>query len=238
MNNLTTLATKGYTSLTIHNTFRSSGYSDQIGFSGDYDNEVSFIWKGTMSKYKSTLGLVKRIDLSSNRLTGVTGHIPRGITHLVGLISLNLSRNYLTGEISPDIGKLRSLDSLDLSSNQLDGRIPISLAWIDRLSFLDLSYNNLFGKIPSGPQLQTFDAAYEGNPQLCGPPLQKTCPQEDTNPQILEAKDELITKGFYISMVLGFVVGFWGVCGSLIFNRSWRYVFEPKSIFGKILWWV
>ncbi|XP_050386412.1 receptor-like protein EIX2 [Argentina anserina] len=222
LNNLTTLATKGYTSLTIHNTFTSSGYNNLVGFAGDYDNEVSFIWKGTMSKYKTTLGLVKRIDLSSNKLTG---QIPSGITTLVGLISLNLSGNFLKGEISQDIGKLQSLDSLDLSSNQLEGRIPISLAWIYQLSFLNLSYNNLFGEIPIGPQLQTFDAAYEGNPQLCGPPLHKACPQDDTNPHTLEADDELITKEFYFSMGLGFVVGFWGVCGSLIFNRSWRYAY-------------
>ncbi|KAL6290301.1 hypothetical protein ACE6H2_007811 [Prunus campanulata] len=38
-------------------------------------------------------------------------------------------------------------------------------------------------------------------------------------------KYELITPGFYISMGVGFAAGFWGVCGTLIFKRSWRYAY-------------
>ncbi|XP_061999106.1 receptor-like protein EIX1 [Rosa rugosa] len=102
-----------------------------------------------------TLGLVKRIDLSSSRLTGDRYQF----TDLVGLVSLNLSRNHLTGQITPDIGKLQSLDSLDISRNQIDGAIPTSLARIDRLAYLDLSYNRLSGEIPTGTQLKGFDAS-------------------------------------------------------------------------------
>ncbi|XP_020412904.1 probable inactive leucine-rich repeat receptor-like protein kinase At1g66830 [Prunus persica] len=157
-----------------------------------------------MRNYKSTLGLVKRIDLSSNRLTG---EIPSEIIHLVELSSLNLSRNRLTSQITPEIEKLQSLDSLDLSRNQIDGRIPTSLARIDRLSFLDLSYNNLCGKIPTDTQLQSFDPLdYAENPQLCGPPLKKMCADqnEPTDLSNEEDKDEFITQGFYISMEIGF----------------------------------
>ncbi|KAL6294008.1 hypothetical protein ACE6H2_002150 [Prunus campanulata] len=185
-----------------------------------YEDDATFIWKGRMSTYKSILGLVKRIDLSSNRLTG---EIPSEITHLVELVSLNLSRNQLTGQITPEIGNLQSLDSLDLSRNRISGRIPTSLARIDRLAVLDLSYNNLSGQIPIGTQLQSFDCSvYAENPQLCGAPLLKMCadPSEYSN---TKDKDELITLGFYISMALGFVAGFWGVCFTLIFKRSWRY---------------
>ncbi|KAM1405900.1 hypothetical protein ACFXTH_000644 [Malus domestica] len=142
-----------------------------------------------MYSYRNTLGLVKRIDFSSNRLTG---EFPSEITKLVGLISLNLLRNGLTGELPVKIGKLQALDVLDLSRNQIDGIIPTSLAWIDRLS---------------------------------GPPLQKMCGDQ----QVIvissneEEKDEPITWGFYVSMGLGFIVAFWGVCGSLIFMRPRRY---------------
>ncbi|XP_021802982.1 receptor-like protein 12 [Prunus avium] len=224
LNNLTTLAQKGNPSLSSTHFFGGSTGIESIAPT-NYDDDASFIWKGRMQTYKSTLGLVKRIDLSRNRLTG---EIPGEITHLVGLISLNLSRNQLTGQITPEIGNLQSLDSLDLSRNQIDGGIPTSLARIDRLSFLDLSYNNLSGKIPTGTQLQGFDpSVYGGNPQLCGPPLKKMC--ADRNEKIdlsnQEDKDELITLGFYISMGLGFAAGFWGVCGTLIFNRSWRYAY-------------
>ncbi|ONI21653.1 hypothetical protein PRUPE_2G078800 [Prunus persica] len=213
LNNLTTLAQKGNPSLSsTHSYIRVM-------------DDASFIWKGRMQTYKSTLGLVKRIDLSSNRLTG---EIPSEITHLVELISLNLSRNRLTGQITPEIGNLQSLDSLDLSRNRIDGRIPTSLARIDRLSFLDLSYNNLSGKIPTGTQLQSFDPLdYAENPLLCGPPLKKMCADqnEQTGLSNEEDKDEFITLGFYISMGIGFAAGFWGVCSTLIFNRPWRYTY-------------
>ncbi|PON42105.1 hypothetical protein PanWU01x14_284120, partial [Parasponia andersonii] len=69
-----------------------------------------------------------------------------------------------------------------------------------------------------------------GNPELCGDPLPKRCPDEK-DPTISYGatedgdKDEFITKGFYVSVALGFVVGFWGVCGTLIFNKSWRYAY-------------
>ncbi|KAL6289279.1 hypothetical protein ACE6H2_006789 [Prunus campanulata] len=222
LNNLTILAQEGNPSLSNTHTYGGSRPNESVT---NYEDDASFIWKGRMQTYKSTLGLVKRIDLSSNRLTG---EIPSEITHLVGLISLNLSRNQLTGQITPEIGNLQSLDSLDLSRNQIDGGIPTSLARIDRLSFLDLSYNNLSGKIPTGTQLQSFDPLdYAENPQLCGPPLKKMCADqnEPTDWSNEEDKDEFITLGFYISMGIGFVAGFWGVCGTLIFKRSWRYAY-------------
>ncbi|VVA19418.1 PREDICTED: LRR receptor [Prunus dulcis] len=226
LTNLTTLAQKGNSSLNISHSYEIS----TINLVDFYDDDATFMWKGGMQTYKSTLGLVKRIDLSSNKLTG---EIPSEITHLVGLVSLNLSRNQLTGQITPKIGNLQSLDSLDLSRNHIDGRIPTSLARIDRLGFLDLSYNNLSGKIPVGTQLQGFDPSfYAGNLQLCGPPLKKMCadevekgPSEQTDFINQNDKDELITLGFYISMGLGFAIGFWGVCGTLIFSKSWRYAY-------------
>jgi hypothetical protein len=226
LNNLTTLAEKGSSNLTIWHRYtsqnRSTTWSGQI-----YNDEVSIMWKGIFAKYKSTLGLLKSIDFSSNRLTG---EIPSAITDLVGLVSLNLSRNHLTGQITPDIGKLQSLDSLDISRNQIHGAIPTSLARIDRLAYLDLSYNDLSGEIPTGTQLQGFNpSVYAGNSQLCGLPLKKICDPKGTGrPNVSsnqEDHDELITQDFYISLGLGFAVGFWGVCGSLIFKRSWRYAY-------------
>ena len=228
-NNFTTLAKKGNSSSTI-----SDSSIDMIAahFSSDdgspYENEASLIWKGKLSVYKSTLGLLMIVDLSSNRLTG---EIPLEITELVGLVSLNLSRNHLTGQITPEIGRLQSLDSLDLSRNQLYGKIPTSVFQIHGLGVLDLSNNNLSGKIPIGSLLQTFEpSAYAGNPQLCGLQLQKICPEDEKSPKQTvivnkEDEDRLITQGFYISMAIGFVVGFWAVCGTLIFNTSWRYAY-------------
>ncbi|PQP95627.1 LRR receptor-like serine/threonine-protein kinase GSO2 [Prunus yedoensis var. nudiflora] len=210
LNNLTSLAQKGNPNLSSTHTYDGSCGDEQIA-PINYEDDASFIWKGRMQTYKSTLGLVKRIDLSSNRLTG---EIPSEITHLVGLISLNLSRNQLT-----------VFDSLDLSRNHIDGRIPTSLARIDRLSFLDLSYNNLSGKIPTGTQLQSFDPLdYAENPQLCGPPLKKMCADqnEPTDLSNEEDKDEFITLGFYISMG----IGSWGYAYFKLLNdlNDWLYV--------------
>ncbi|XP_048421912.1 receptor-like protein EIX2 [Pyrus x bretschneideri] len=223
---LTTLAQKGNSFLTVQHAY--SRIADQQSSWEDLyeDNEI-FIWKGSMRVYRNTLGLVRSIDFSSNRLTG---EIPGEISRLVGLVSLNLSRNQLTGQITPNIGKLESLDSLDLSRNHIDGRIPTSLARISRLGVLDLSHNNLVGKIPTSTQLQSFDpSVYAGNPQLCGPPLQNLCDIKEMGPDQVsneEDKDDQLTRyGFYISMGLGFFVGFWGVCGSLIFIRGWRYTY-------------
>ncbi|CAN6717904.1 unnamed protein product [Malus baccata var. baccata] len=219
LNNFTVLAQKGNSSPTLQHSYTR----DDTVYTVNYMDDATFIWKGRMYSYKNTLGLVKRIDFSSNRLTG---EIPSEITDLVGLVSLNLSRNGLTGELPAKIGKLQSLDALDLSRNQIDGRIPTSLAQIYGLSVLDLSYNNFIGKIPTGTQLQSFEPSdYDGNPQLCGPPLPRMCGDQQETPisSNEEEEDEPITWGFYVSMALGFIVGFWGVCGSLIFVRSWRY---------------
>ncbi|KAB2597657.1 LRR receptor-like serine/threonine-protein kinase [Pyrus ussuriensis x Pyrus communis] len=218
LSNFTVLAQKGNSSPTLQHSY----LRDDTFYAVNYMDDATFIWKGRMYSYKNTLGLVKRIDFSSNRLMG---EIPSEITDLVGLVSLNLSRNGLTGELPAKIGKLQSLDALDLSRNQIDGRIPTSLAQIYALSVLDLSYNNFIGKIPTGTQLQSFDPSdYAGNPQLCGPPLPKICGDQQETPILSneEEKDEPITLGFYISIALGFIVGFWGVCGGLIFVRPWE----------------
>ncbi|XP_021800157.1 leucine-rich repeat receptor-like protein kinase PXC2 isoform X2 [Prunus avium] len=217
LNNLTTFAQKGSSTLTMEHAYSL----------WDYINEASLTWKGVRSKYQSILGLVKSIDLSCNKLSG---EIPPEITYLVGLVSLNLSRNQLTGQIPSRIGNLQELDSLDLSRNQINGRIPISISWINRIGYLDLSENNLSGKIPIGTQLQTFDSAYGGNPLLCGEPLPRICSEEEKGPRQFvlvneDDKDGLITQGFYISMGLGFAVGFWGVCGTLLLNMSCRYTY-------------
>ncbi|PRQ58027.1 putative non-specific serine/threonine protein kinase [Rosa chinensis] len=157
LNNLTSSAQEGNSNLTIRHSFNTSEAEPPMS-SLYYEDDATFMWKGTLCSYKSTLGLVKRIDLSSNRLTG---EIPSEITHLVGLVSLNLSRNNLSGKIPLEIGKLKSLDSLDLSRNKIGGRIPTSLARIDRLTYMNLSYNNLSGEIPTAPASSETRASFQ-----------------------------------------------------------------------------
>ncbi|KAJ9678531.1 hypothetical protein PVL29_020654 [Vitis rotundifolia] len=226
LNNFTAMTKKG--SLTI--TYNFSLYYADGGFQDwSYVDRELVKWKGREFEYKNTLGLVKSVDLSSNKLIG---EIPKEVTDLLELVSLNFSRNNLIGSIPTTIGQLKSLDVLDLSQNQLIGEIPASLSEIDRLTTLDLSNNDLFGKIPQGTQLQSFNASsYEGNPTLCGPPLLKKCPGDkaEGTPNAYSYEDDIQQDGndmwFYVSIALGFIVGFWGVCGTLLLNNSWRYAY-------------
>ena len=186
-------------------------------------------WKGAERQYTKTLRLLKIIDLSSNKFCG---KIPQQVATLAQLVSLNLSRNNLTGQIIQEIGQMKMLESLDLSGNRLSSEIPTSLARLNYLSMLDLSNNNLSGKIPSSTQLQSFNAsAYSGNPQLCGLPLPNKCPGEEivvkphSNDTRSQEEEEEETTWFYISMGLGFAVGFLVVFGTILFSSSSRHAY-------------
>lgn len=136
------------------------------------------------------------------------------------------------GAFTPKIGQLASLEVLDLSYNHLSGEIPVSLVDLNSLRNLDLSNNHFSGEIPKGTQLQGFNASvYMGNPELCGLPL-PIC-SKDYPPHSTESEDSgthqdengEIFPGLYVSVVLGFITGFWRVCGTLVLKRSWRLAF-------------
>ncbi|KAL5697319.1 hypothetical protein ACHQM5_030834 [Ranunculus cassubicifolius] len=117
---------------------------------------------------------------------------------------------------------LKSLESLDLSLNHLSGRIPQSLSLSTSMSYLNLSYNDLSGPIPTGNQLETFDSSmFQGNQKLCGAQIQKPCERDDsfeTSNSDVRVKN---VDWFYIGMVVGFVVGFWIICDTLFFKKTW-----------------
>ncbi|XP_034225540.1 receptor-like protein EIX2 [Prunus dulcis] len=192
-----------------------------------YLPQTMVILKGQERVYNTTLMLVKSIDLSSNILEG---EIPQEIGGLTLLGTLNLSRNHLTGNIPSIVGNMHGLETLDLSNNHLSGQIPQSLESLTFLSHLNLANNNLVGRIPLGSQLQTFTdcSIYMGNPSLCGFPLPTKCPGDDTL-TITNAKhskeDGNDKMWFYVGMGLGFIVGFWGVVGTLVVKKSLRYAF-------------
>ncbi|XP_064995376.1 receptor-like protein EIX2 [Musa acuminata AAA Group] len=164
---------------------------------------------------------------------------------------IDLSNNYLSGNIPEEleefiprsIGEMKQLEVLDLSRNNLSGAIPSGLAALNFLDHLNLSYNNLSGSIPTGNQLQTFTdpSIYIGNPNLCGPPLPKYCmvniakvDEEEKNKDSSETRMEILW--LYTSITLGFITGFWAICGSLLLRRTWRIVcFRTiDNVFDKI----
>ncbi|KAL2324597.1 hypothetical protein Fmac_023655 [Flemingia macrophylla] len=168
--------------------------------------------------------LMKAIDLSSNNLLG---SVPLEMYILTGLQSLNLSHNQLMGTIPQEIGNLQQLESIDLSSNLFSGEIPESMVALHYLEVLNLSFNNLVGQIPSGTQLGLTNLSYIGNPNLCGAPLSKICPLDDKFHDIKpmgEEHDE-VRLWFYMGLGIGFVVGFWGVFGTILFNRRCRHAY-------------
>ncbi|PQQ04701.1 tyrosine-sulfated glycopeptide receptor 1 [Prunus yedoensis var. nudiflora] len=166
------------------------------------------------------------IDLSNNNLIG---DIHTEIGQLQLLRWLFLNSNNFSNVIPDQISNLKNLEVLDLSTNHLSGKIPLSLASLNFLKDFNVSYNNLQGPIPTGTQLQTFNAfAFEGNPRHCGAPLPNKCGlnkgidvDNKNNKDVDNGLHQL--PWFYIFTALGFIVGFWGVCGSLIINKTWRY---------------
>lgn len=208
--------------------FPISFTSDMGGDAANFQDEVSLIWKGIDSRYKNTLGLVKSIDLSNNKLSGEP---PEEFMSLIGLISLNLSGNYLSEPIPVNIGKLSLLNSLDLSKNLFTSGIPESFPQLNSLGVLNLANNNLSGKIPSNTELRRFDAcSYMGNPELYGSPLPKICPGEEpaqfpTTTVHTDSEEGFVTRGCYVSMLLGFIVGFWGFYATFTLNRPRRHAY-------------
>ncbi|XP_044473375.1 receptor-like protein EIX2 [Mangifera indica] len=200
-------------------------WSNKYYYSGHVE-DASLVNKGKMAEYNSILKFVRMIDLSKNNLSG---EIPIEVTDLLALQSLNLSHNSLIGRIPENIGAMSSLESVDLSENQLSGEIPQSISKLTFLSVLNLSNNKLFGRIPSSTQLQSFSASsFTGN-ELCGPPLSNNCTVSvptsgDQNRGEKEGNEDGVD-WFYVSMALGFVVGFWSFVGPLFFNRRWRRMY-------------
>ncbi|XP_074575983.1 receptor-like protein EIX2 [Curcuma longa] len=192
---------------------------------GSYKETILLVTKNRESFYGELLSIMTTLDLSDNNLSG---QIPEQITSLLGLWNLNLSGNHLTGEITHKFSQLIELESLDLSRNQLSGSIPPALSNLTFLSHFNVSCNNLTGRIPSGNQLNTFTdpSAFMGNPFLCGFPLNNSCDKVVTDGEAYKNKIETHNHDaiwMYISVVLGFVLGFWVVWGVLLFSEASRH---------------
>ncbi|CAN6568138.1 unnamed protein product [Malus baccata var. baccata] len=172
---------------------------------------------GSLPDVFGNMSSLAYLDLSYNQ---IEGGIPQSFSQLCSLQALLFRNNILSIQLSKLVQTLmstcpdkNSLETLSLSNNSLSesipnlknfsyqklGRIPASLARIDPFRFLGLSYNNFYEKIPIGTQLQNFDpSVLAGNPQHCGPPLQKMCAdqQETVLSSDDEENNELITRGF------------------------------------------
>ncbi|KAK4369054.1 hypothetical protein RND71_012846 [Anisodus tanguticus] len=125
------------------------------------------------------------------------------------------------------------MKTLGLSSNEIRGTIPTGMASLTLLTHLNLSHNNLSGRISTANQFNTFidPSIYTGNPGLCGDPLQNKCKDgHKEEPDLHQdpnhsSPSEFGQMGFFVSVGVGFAVGFWGVCATLIIKGSWRHAY-------------
>ncbi|URE33142.1 LRR receptor-like serine threonine-protein kinase [Musa troglodytarum] len=145
------------------------------------------------------------LDLSSNELTGT---IPRDATNLY---FLSLSNNNINTTLPPFFCNMDSLQVLDLSNNHLSGEIPKELMNLVELHFLNLSRNHLTGMIPEKignmKQLESLDLSI--NFLIGEIPL--------------TADVDKLERTLYIgSIVMGFIVGFWGSIGIMILRHGIR----------------
>ncbi|KAJ4845066.1 hypothetical protein Tsubulata_018281 [Turnera subulata] len=192
---------------------------------------IEFTTKKTYYTYKdSILNYMSGVDLSCNRFTG---EIPKEIGNMRGLRALNLSHNNLTGAIPSTFSNLEQIESLDLSHNDLTGAIPQRLIELYSLAVFSVADNNLSGKTPEmKDQFATFDqTSYEGNPLLCGPPLQNSCTEISQPPSVaddstdgLEHDGFMDMGGFYISFGLAYTTVVVTLATVLCINPHWRRV--------------
>ncbi|XP_031379668.1 receptor-like protein 9DC3 isoform X2 [Punica granatum] len=132
------------------------------------------------------------------------------------VIKINLTCSYLQGTLHSN----SSLFSLHhLQRLYLTGEIPATLTNLTSLAIFNVSTNQLTGQIPQGKQFGTFSSdSFEGNPNLCGPPLPKPCtesPHQEVPPASQDEDDadhwiewRAVLMGYGCGTVIGLSIGY------------------------------
>ena len=241
------LTTDGFVSL-LGSDLATYSYESQISLYTLYieiqsgpSNEaekVDFTTKWRFESYEGkVLSIMSGMDLSWNNLTG---SIPPELGDLSEIHSINLSGNHLTGSIPETFSNLKAIESLDLSHNMLIGQIPPRMIELNNLAVFTVAYNDLSGKLPERKaQFATFEeSSYEGNPLLCGLPLNRSCSPARAAPKTPPANSDNEEKeswevSFLWSFGGSFGVAFFGIIAFLYFNSYYRellFYFIAKNL--------
>ncbi|WKA04177.1 hypothetical protein VitviT2T_022234 [Vitis vinifera] len=203
----------------------------------------SNLFNGSIPLQLCTLSSLHILDLAQNNLSG---SIPSCVGNLSAMASEIGSYRYeadlmVKGREDSYRNILYLVNSIDLSNK------PIwRCAWRANKSFkirhLELVYEpynrkntrqhwelTMVGKSRPLKKLAFWSNSSRHNLALCGRPITAKCPGDDGTPNPPGGDDEeddedgaeVEIKWFYMSMGTGFVVGFWGVCGTLVVKESW-----------------
>ncbi|XP_021774326.1 leucine-rich repeat receptor-like protein kinase TDR [Chenopodium quinoa] len=116
-----------------------------------------------------SLPLLSNFSASS---CNISGSIP-SFQSCKSLTVVELSANYLLGNMPETISDCHGLSIIDLSHNNISGEIPERLGHSTSLLLLNVSFNDISGSIPENSNFRLMDSsAFQGNPKLCGVPLQ------------------------------------------------------------------
>ncbi|KAI6671398.1 hypothetical protein NL676_006283 [Syzygium grande] len=200
-------------------------YLDDNRFSGPIPPNI-----GKLMPYLTDL------DLSRNDLNGT---IPLSIGNMATLTTLVISNNYLSGKIPRFWSNLPFLYILDMSNNslsdlshnRLSGSIPPCIGNLTglKVELTDADTERYQGRltvVAKGRFVQYDQSILYLVNSL---DLSDNC----LSGEIPKALTSLVSKSedggddreyflLILSIGLGFFVGFWGVCGTLIVKKSWR----------------
>ncbi|OVA00354.1 Leucine-rich repeat [Macleaya cordata] len=171
----------------------------RLGWNGDPCVPQQHPWSGVDCQFDRAryIWVIDGLGLDNQ---GLRGFLPKDISKLRHLQSINLSGNSIHGVIPSSLGSITSLVTLDLSFNLFNGTIPESLGLLTSLRRLNLNSNFLSGRVPAalgGRLLHRASFNFTSNAGLCGIPGLRTC-----GPHLSTGAKIGIVIGVFVAFVL------------------------------------
>ncbi|KAI7986763.1 Receptor-like protein 15 [Camellia lanceoleosa] len=167
------------------------------------------------------------LKLSNNNFRGQIFSVDFNLTQIM---TLQLNDNQFTRPLTNVLSKLLELYFLDISNNYMFVKIPSSMDNMTLLGTLIMRNNSFNGDFPCKiidmkAQFGTFEASsYEGNPFLCGQPLEKICTAIVDSPHLPTGEKwyDIDLVAFFASFVGAYITFLFGFAATLYINPYWR----------------